>query len=127
MYTNLEEGNNIAYASAGEEVKKIYFELKKNNKKKEETIKEMVKKINELIRQGKQVSKHCVTKEQYEKVNTIDFKVSNQQVSFITKLVTKSQVNKVISSCDDPNLKKLPKFSFDSKEPVIHVEIDVTK
>ncbi len=63
---------NIRYTVPGEEVKRVRDECKAKNMRKEQTISKMVEKIIELQKQNKKVSKHCVSTEQYNKVNVVD-------------------------------------------------------
>ena len=65
-------GQNIKYTPPGEAVKAIRDECKTKKMSKEETIKKMVEKIIELQDKNQVVSKHCVSKSSYNKINVVD-------------------------------------------------------
>lgn len=62
----------ISYAAPGEAVKRVRDECKKSGLSKEATIKKMVEKIIEFQSKGQRVSLHCVSNDQYEKMNVVD-------------------------------------------------------
>jgi coenzyme F420-reducing hydrogenase delta subunit len=63
------------YAAPGREVEKVYFN--KTSDGKDETIKAMKDKIEQLYKDGKQVSRHCVSEADYRKKNVVDIPYSS--------------------------------------------------
>ena len=120
MYENLSKGNFIRYAAAGREVLKVYNQNVK--KSKEEVIDLMIKKINELSAQGIRVSSHCVSEDEYRKMNIVDVsKYLQNPRDFCKELIKNEDVVKIITPySSDYNSKKI---SVDAGEPAIHVEI----
>jgi hypothetical protein len=82
------------YGSSGDAVLKIYNENKHLND--EQIIDLMVKKIEALEKEGKSVSRHCATEEQYKKRNVFDIGVNSTRslnTNFNIDAFTKSLEN----------------------------------
>lgn len=114
---------NIKYKAPGEAVKAVYRECKKQKLSKEATIDKMTQKIEELSRQNQRVSLHCVSIDEYKKLNVID--VSYQGIGdkekYIKLLEANDDVKKIIHSVE--MIKNTSKIFYDKGEPCIHVEI----
>lgn len=125
MYDNEQKGNSIKYSANGREVLMIYEINKK--KSKDECIKLMIQKIEELSKKGQLVSKHCVTAEQYAKQNIIDvslnilnprdFVRSAEAFNDVSKVITPIEASKI-----SPYLSLNQKIFIDKAEPAIHIE-----
>ncbi|AYZ12447.1 hypothetical protein EGY05_11160 [Chryseobacterium arthrosphaerae] len=122
MYNNESNGRHIKYASPGRQVLNVYNLMK--NQGKERTINAMVEKINELSRQGKRVSLHCVAESEYAKLNILDVSYTNGLVNyqqFILDLAKDISVIKIIHPIVSVGTKG--KINYDNGEPAIHIEI----
>lgn len=122
MYNNESNGRHIRYASPGRQVLDVYSQTK--NQGREKTINAMVEKINELSKQGKRVSLHCVAESEYAKLNIIDIsyiKGLTNYKKFILDLANDSSVLKIIHPIK--NIGTSGKISYDDGEPAIHIEI----
>ena len=120
MYDNLAKGARIAYAAPGREVVKAYDDNK--GKAKDEVIKLMVAKINELSAKGQRTSLHCVSEADYSKLNIVDVSknIPNPR-DFVKALIKDDSVIRVITPfTSDYNNSKV---SVDGNEQSIHVEI----
>lgn len=122
MYNNLANGSTIRYAAPGREVCSLYYSLKKQGKGREAIIAAMTDKIVELAAKSERVSRHCVSKEQYARLNVVDVAhaMANPR-DFAKELARIDSVEKVITpyfaAYDSP------KITHDPKEPAIHIEI----
>ena len=120
MYDNLEAGKRIAYAAPGREVVKVYDDNKE--KAKDEVIKWMVAKINELSAKEQRVSLHCVSEADYGKLNIVDVsKNMPNPRDFVKALIMDDAVTRVITPF--ASVYNSTKVSVDGNEPAIHVEI----
>lgn len=106
------------YAAPGRAVVNVYAELHKKGASRQEIIEAMEDKIDELAKEGKRVSKHCVPEELYKKLNVIDISHSRMPPSRrepfekeIAALMEKKLINVFIS----PRMK--------GGEPAYHLEI----
>lgn len=125
MYENESNGNSISYAQPGREVIKVYNEGVKDNLSKEQIISKMDTKIQELSKEGKRVSLHCVAESEYKKKNIIDVSFTRgitKSKEFIDELEKEDAVTRIIHPIS--GVKTGGKISFDSKEPAIHIEIN---
>ena len=120
MYDNLRNGKRIRYAAPGREVTAVFDANKARPKN--DVINLMVAKIEELAKQNRLVSKHCVTIEQYKKNNIVDCSkhIPNPR-DFVKELIKDNSVTKIITPFNSNynNSKVIVDFS----EPAIHVEI----
>lgn len=125
MYDNLQNGRNILYAAPGREVIKVYNEMKSAEYSSDAILKAMTSKIEQLSLQGKLVSRHCVTPEQYAKENIIDIRTNLPNPrDFAERLAESDQVTKVITPFHRNYAS--PKIQIDNAEPAIHVQIKQT-
>lgn len=125
MYENESNGNSISYAQPGREVIKVYNDGVKDNLSKEQIISKMDTKIQELSKEGKRVSLHCVAESEYKKKNIIDVSFTRgitKSKEFIDELEKEDAVTRIIHPIS--GVKTGGKISFDSKEPAIHIEIN---
>ncbi|WP_338560432.1 glucosaminidase domain-containing protein [Acinetobacter sp. KS-LM10] len=76
----------INYAAAGEAVKRVRDECKKRGLSKDATLEKMVEKILELQSKGQRVSLHCVSQEQYKKINVVDIGLNSNGFGSNTNL-----------------------------------------
>jgi hypothetical protein len=120
MYENLSKGIRIRYAAPGQEVTKVYDSNK--SKPKNETIRLMIDKIIELSKIGKRVSLHCVSEEEYARINIVDVskRIPNPR-DFVKALIQEYAVTRVITPFYSDY--KSNKVSIDAGEPAIHVEV----
>lgn len=116
-------GTNIRYASPGEKVKEVYRECMAKKLNKEATIEKMVQKIEELSRKNERVSKHCVSIDEYNKLNVIDVSYTgiSDTKKYISLLAESECVIKILHSVS--GIANTTKIRFDKGEPCIHVEI----
>lgn len=116
-------GTKIKYRPPGEQVKAVYSECQKLKLSKEKTIEKMITKIEELSKAGQRVSLHCVSIEDYKKLNVIDVSYDNiiDIKKYIKLLAGETNVQKIIHSM--PNITNSLKVKYDKGEPCIHVEI----
>jgi len=124
MYDNEKKGNSIRYAAPGREVIAIYNANK--SKSKEEVVKLMVDKIEELAKKGQLVSKHCVTKEQYKKKNIVDISQSIPNPrDFVRVAETFKNISKIITPIEafKTNPYMTTKVFIDKNEPALHIEL----
>lgn len=115
---------NIRYTAPGEEVKRVRDECKAKNMKKEQTISKMVEKIIELQKQNKKVSKHCVSTEQYNKVNVVDIGLNSN--GFGTNSHLNAQGKKFKQACKEAKLNGIISGFISGDEPgegAMHIEI----
>ncbi len=122
MYTNLSNGKRLSYAAPGEAVTDVYDKCHKEGLDKAVTIEKMVEKINALSNEGKRVSKHCVSTEEYGRLNIVDIGIPLKNVpEFIIEIAKDDGVEKIFH-----DIKTIPdsgKIARLAKEPCIHVEI----
>lgn len=71
----LRSARGWGYAAAGREIEKIYFDTKHSGK--DATIAAMKAKIEAISKDGKRVSLHCVSKDDYNKNNIVDIPYSS--------------------------------------------------
>ncbi len=125
MYTNLKNGNNIRYAAPGRAVVDVYNKKVANGKTETEILNKMIEKIKELQKVNKIVSRHCVSKESYNKLNVIDISFRYNRLKnpkdFIRQLAKETSVKKVIHPFSA--MEQISKVSYDKHEPAVHVEI----
>ena len=122
MYNNLVAGKRIRYREPGRKVTALFDDCQDQGMDKEETIDEMSKLISRLSEKGERVSKHCVSAEEYRKVNVLDVSMTMEKpVEFLAAALDEPRVVKVISPISIPG--KNPKFSYDLSEPAFHLEI----
>lgn len=125
MYDNLSNGIRISYLEPGQIVTRLYDDCVKKKFGKMETIAIMAKKIEELARQNKLVSKHTVTEEQYKKVNVVD--ISKQTANlpnprdFVKELLKEPNVVKVLTPFTSDYGSNRAVYS--KAENAIHIEI----
>lgn len=115
---------NIRYTAPGEEVKRVRDECKAKNMRKEQTISKMVEKIIELQKQNKKVSKHCVSTEQYNKVDVVDIGLNSN--GFGTNSHLNAQGKKFKQACKDAKLNGIISGFISGDEPgegAMHIEI----
>lgn len=126
MYNNKSIGKDIRYAESGKKVIEIYNLGVKNGDSKEKIISDMKNKIEELTKEGKKVSKHCVSEETYAKNNIIDISykrgIKNPR-DFIRELAKDSSVTRVIHPLN--NVVINDKISYDPSEGAIHIEVKI--
>jgi peptidoglycan hydrolase-like protein with peptidoglycan-binding domain len=122
MYTNLSNKKRLKYAEPGMAVTGVYDECVKNGDDKATTIQKMVDKINALSKDGKRVSKHCVSETEYNLLNIVDIDVPvGSAKSFIDELAKDASVQKIYHDID--GIEDKGKVARLAKEPCIHVEI----
>lgn len=122
MYNNLVAGKRIRYREPGRKVTALLDDCQDQGMDKEETIDEMSKLISRLSEKGERVSKHCVSAEEYRKVNVLDVSMTMEKpAEFLAAALDEPRVVKVISPISIPG--KNPKFSYDLSEPAFHLEI----
>jgi hypothetical protein len=113
------KGINKAYSLYGEngdQVIKVYKDAKKAQQKPMEIKNSMIKKIEQLSREGKLVSKHCVSIEIYAKYNVFD--ISPDSIPQLTHDIFKE----VLQIYKTRN--KITHFiPFKDNEPAFHIEI----
>lgn len=117
-------GQNIRYTAPGEAVKRVRDECKAKNMTKEQTISKMVEKIIELQKQNKKVSKHCVSTEQYNKINVVDIGLNSN--GFGTNNYLNAQGKKFKQACKDAKLNGIISGFISGDEPgegAMHIEI----
>lgn len=123
MYDNLERGIRIRYAAPGREVIAIYDELKAQKLSRKEIIDAMVKRIIMLSLKGQRVSKHCVSTDQYAKMNIVDISTKMPNPRDMAKeLAQNPKVKKIITPFHSNY--NSDKISIDVSEPAIHIEIE---
>jgi len=126
MYNNESTGKHIRYAESGKKVIEIYNLGVKKGDSKEKIISDMKNKIEELAKEGKRVSKHCVSEEIYAKNNIIDISykrgIKNPR-DFIKELAKDNSVTKIIHPLNNVIISN--KISYDSSEEAIHIEIKI--
>lgn len=123
MLTNLEQRRHIVYKWAGEEVNKLARAMRGKKAEREDILKAMVAKIEELAKFGSngRVSKHCVAVDDYDKCNIIDLSyrsMGNKAEAFLNAILEYKEVVKVIQ----PVSRKIK--GYDGAEPAIHLEIN---
>jgi len=125
IYNNMEKGNNIAYQAPGESVKNVWRKCRGGGDKlsKEDTVKKMTDKIEELARQNRYVTPHCVPEEVYEKLNVIDISYNNLKVQeFINALCEEAAVKQVLHGKQE--ISNPAKAKYLAGENGVHVEIN---
>jgi hypothetical protein len=125
MYNNLENGRNIRYAQPGRDVVAVYHQSKRDKLSREETINKMVKKIEELARNGQRVSLHCVPVDEYNRLNVIDVSYLSNDADtqkFLNALSEESNVVRVLHGKE--NMRNASKIQFLASEPCVHIEIN---
>lgn len=124
MLTNIENNNLIRYKWAGEQVQNIARKMRGQKADRNDIIKAMVAKIEELSKLGAEgrVSKHCVAEEEYDKCNIIDVSylsmAEDKREDFLSAMIARKEVVKVIQ----PISRKLQ--GYDGGEPALHFEIN---
>ena len=122
MLTNIEQNRLIRYKWAGEQVNDLARTMRGQKAKREEIIKAMVAKIEELAKSGNRVSKHCVAEEEYDKCNIIDVSYlampEAKREEFLKAMIARKEVAKVIQ----PISRQLQ--GYDGGEPALHFEIN---
>ena len=124
MLTNIENNNLIRYKWAGEQVQNIARKMRGQKADRDDIIKAMVAKIEELSKLGAEgrVSKHCVAEEEYDKCNIIDVSylsmAEDKREDFLSAMIARKEVVKVIQ----PISRKLQ--GYDGGEPAMHFEIN---
>lgn len=122
MYNNLVAGKRIRYREPGRKVTALFDDCQDRGMDKEDTIDEMSELISQLSEKGERVSKHCVSAEEYRKVNVLDVSMTMEKpAEFLAAALDEPRVIKVISPVSIPG--KNPKFSYDLSEPAFHLEI----
>ncbi len=122
MYDNLKNGNRLSYAAPGMAVTEVWDECQKKKLSKEDTIKKMVDKIEEFSKEGKRVSLHCVSEDEYKKMNIVDIDIPKTKTAdFLRELAKSDSVVKILH--DISGIKDEGKIKLLKKEPCIHVEI----
>jgi hypothetical protein len=124
MCDNLYNGKRIRYAWAGQCIVDIFdANSKKMARSQVENL--MVAKIIELSKKGYRVSKHCVSKEEYDRCNIFDIAPSSMPNprDFVKAMLESHKVIKVItpfsSNYNDERV------LIDAQEPAIHLEVMV--
>ena len=122
MLTNIEQNRLIRYKWAGEQVNDLARTMRGQKAEREEIIKAMVAKIEELAKSGNRVSKHCVAEEEYDKCNIIDVSylamAEDKREDFLKAMIARKEVAKVIQ----PISRQLQ--GYDGGEPALHFEIN---
>lgn len=122
MLTNIEQNRLIRYKWAGEQVNDLARTMRGQKAEREEIIKAMVAKIEELAKSGNRVSKHCVAEEEYDKCNIIDVSylamAEDKREDFLKAMIARKEVVKVIQ----PISRQLQ--GYDGGEPALHFEIN---
>lgn len=122
MYTNLSNGKRLSYAAPGMAVTEVYDECQKLKLDKSKTIQKMTDKIDLLSQLGKRVSKHCVSIEEYNKLNIVDIAIPSENTKeFIFELAKDKDVERIYH--DIKSIIDSGKIARLAKEPCIHVEI----
>ncbi|HMA65210.1 MAG: peptidoglycan-binding domain-containing protein [Fibrobacterota bacterium] len=122
MYDNLKKGNRLSYAAPGMAVTAVYDDSQKKKHSKEDTIQKMVDKIEEYAKDGKRVSLHCVSEDEYKKMNIVDIGIPKTKTAdFLRELAKSDSVVKILH--DISGIKDEGKIKLLKKEPCIHVEI----
>lgn len=121
MLANIENNHLIRYKWAGEEINKIARLMRGQKATREEIIKAMVAKIEELSKAGYRVSRHCVSEDEYDMCNVIDVSYrsmpDDKVEEFLVAMVARKEVVKTIQ----PVSKKI--IGYDAGEPALHFEI----
>lgn len=122
MYTNVLNNKIISYKPAGSAVQNRCIEGVKGKENKSDTIKAMVKIIEDFSVKGQRVSKHCLSLDEYKKLNVLDISYKSMPsdknaILFIKALQDFKDVVKIIQPLD-----KTVKV-YDTSEPAIHIEI----
>ncbi|MCL2436381.1 MAG: hypothetical protein FWD09_09645 [Lentimicrobiaceae bacterium] len=128
MYDNISQGVIISYAEPGRIVTQLIQAEIKNKTPKNQIIQLAEAKINELAEQSKLVSKHCITKEQYQKLNVVDIsKTRTPNPRDLAKaLLKEAKVSRIITPFGELSTYGNDKrVLIDVKEPAIHVEYSV--
>lgn len=121
MYANIADGRNIRYKWAGEQVCDLCRTMRGQKKPKEEIIKAMVKRIEELCEQGYRVSNHCVSDAVYDRTNVIDVSYRNMPTATALEAVKAFAQRIEVVKIIQPLSYKLQ--GYDGAEPAIHLEI----
>jgi hypothetical protein len=124
MYNNMERGIDIPYAAPGEAVKAVYKKCRGGIDKlsKEETIKKMVEKIEELSGKNQRVSLHCVPEDVYDKLNVLDISYTNLKVQeFINALCEEEKLSRIFHGKSE--ITNPAKAKYLASEPCVHIEI----
>jgi hypothetical protein len=101
---------------------KPYDECVKQKPDKTDTIQKMIDKIDSLSRANQRVSKHCVSLEEYNKMNIVDIDIpATKSKEFIDELAKDDNVVRIFH--DISTIQNAGKVSRLAKEPCIHVEI----
>jgi len=125
MYTNLKKGRNIRYAAPGRAVVEVYKKATKDKKLKAVVLKAMKDKIEELQKENKIVSRHCVSKEAYATLNVIDISFKYGSLSnpkdFVRELAKEDKIKRIIHPF--VGVETISKVSYDKNEPAVHIEV----
>ena len=122
MYDNMEKGKNMKYQQPGEDVKAVYQQCKKDKLSKEDTINKMIDKIEELSKENKRVSLHCVSVESYKKLNVVDISYPNPNTKeFINALDKEPNVKRIFHDMND--ITNTTKVRYLKDETCVHIEI----
>lgn len=122
MYNNLANEINIRYAWAGQQVISVYQQLSAQNMPKTYIVEKMTNKIEELSKNGYRVSKHCVSLEEYAKLNIIDISKNIPNPRDMARELAKlDYVEKIITPIQSNY--DSGKISYDKAEPAIHIEV----
>lgn len=130
MYKNIASGRLIRYKEAGRKVTELCLSMLGKLESKEKTISAMTALIEKLSEQGKRVSRHCVSVEEYAKCNIVDISSSllhDQTVRLLKKLAERDDVETIIQPITGKTDVLGDKVSFDPAEPAIHIEINIPK
>ncbi len=112
------------YTNPGEEVKRVRDRGKAQGLSKQETINNMVKKILEFQAKGQRVSLHCVSQDQYKKLNVVDIGLNSNGFGSNSRLSPLGQKFKQV--CQEAVNKGLIKkfISGDTRgEGAMHIEV----
>jgi hypothetical protein len=123
MYDNEKAGNHISYAATGKEVIAVFNANK--DKPKDEVISLMAKLIEELAKENRLTSHHCVPEDKYKKNNVIDIRKNLKNPRDLSiALSGYDEVTKIITpyTALSGTPYKSSKISVDANEPAIHVE-----
>lgn len=124
MLHNLETNHHISYKWPGKQVNDLARSLRRKKIAREEILKAMVAEIIKLADEGKEgrVSKHCVSNEQYDKLNVIDIShhsmPTDKVEAFIIAMAKKKEVTQIFQSYNK-NL-----VGYLAGEPALHFEIE---
>lgn len=128
MYNNIASGRYIRYREPGQKVTDLCVKMLGQSAPREETIDKMTALIEELSEQGKRVSRHCVSAEEYAKCNIVDIARSmtyDQAIKLMRILADTTEVQAIIQPITSQV--KNEKISFDAAEPAIHIEINIPR